>query len=103
MLFLWNIFPGKYFLVFFQNYIQFFEVPDITVIKINSLENLCQNILFLEFDMNYINGYNNYLNKDVFTLGYPLGKDLGFSQGEITDVTDNLFHHNCDTDRGYSG
>ena len=87
----------------FQNYIQFFEVPDITVIKINSLENLCQNVLFLEFDMNYINGYNNYLNKDVFTLGYPLGKDLGFSQGEITDVTDNLFHHNCDTDRGYSG
>ena len=87
----------------FQNNIQFFEFPDITVIKINFLDNLCQNVIFLEVDMNYINGYNNYLAKDIFTLGYPFGKDLSFSQGIITDITENLFYHNCDTDHGYSG
>ena len=87
----------------FQNYIQFFEAPDITVIRINSLEILCQNVTFLEVDMNYISGYNNYLKKDIFTLGYPYGNDMDFTQGTITEITDDLFYHNCETDKGYSG
>ena len=87
----------------YQNNILFFENPDITVIQINSLEELCKNVAFLEIDMNYINGYTNYLNKDVFTLGYPFGKDLDFSPGTITNISENLFFHNCDTDQGYSG
>ena len=87
----------------FQNNIQFFEKLDITVIQINSLENLCQNVIFLEVDMNYINGYNNYLNEDVFSLGYPFGNDIDFSRGEITKISEKFFYHNCDTDDGYSG
>ena len=88
----------------FQNNIQYFEEHDITVIQINALENLCQSVIFLEVDMNYINGYNNYLNKDIFTLGYPFGQDIDFSQGTITDISEDYsFCHNCDTAEGYSG
>ena len=87
----------------FLNNIKFFEKLDITVIQINSLEDLCQNITFLEVDMNYINGYNNYLNKDIFTLGYPNGEDIDFSPGKIINIFENEFYHDCDTDKGNSG
>ena len=87
----------------FYNNIKFYEKLDITVIQINTLEDLCQNVSFLEVDMNYINGYNNYLEKDIFTLGFPNGEDMVFSPGKIIQIIENEFYHNCDTENGYSG
>ena len=52
----------------------FFEDLDITLIKIN--ESNIENISFLNYDENIINGYEQYEKINVFTLGYPSGDEL---------------------------
>ena len=83
--------------------IQYFSSLDITLIQINNLNELCNRIKFLEIDLNYKKGYQVYLNNDIITLGYPLGKTVECCPGKITQIMDNEFKHNCDTDHGSSG
>jgi hypothetical protein len=83
--------------------IQFFSTLDITLIQINNINELCDKVKFLEIDLNYKKGYQVYLNNDIITLGYPLGKTVECCPGKITQIMDNEFKHNCDTDKGSSG
>ena len=83
--------------------IQFFSTLDITLIPINNINELCDKVKFLEIDLNYKKGYQVYLNNDIITLGYPLGKPVECCPGKITKIMDNGFQHNCDTDKVSSG
>ena len=47
--------------------------------------------------------YKIYLYENVFTFGYPLGKDIECAPGKIVSISDKEFLHNCDTERGFSG
>ena len=86
-----------------QMNILFFSSLDITLILVNNLTELCNKVKFLEVDLNYKKGYQVYLTEDIITLGYPLGKTVECCPGKITDIIDNEFKHNCDTDKGSSG
>ena len=48
-------------------------------------------------------GYNRYLNKNIYLLGYPYGKSVECSTGKIKNIINNEFKHNCNTDKGSSG
>ena len=87
---------------------KFYEKPkDITLIKVNDLikKEKFQNVQFLDIDDDYKikKNFNIYLQENVFSFGYPFGKDIECSPGKITKITDIEFEHNCDTDPGYSG
>ena len=83
--------------------IQFFKDLDVTMIQINDLKELCLSVKFLMIDLDYKDGYNIYLNKKVFVLGYPFGNDVVCSPGKITSIYNNEFEHDCDTNIGSSG
>ena len=67
------------------------------------MKDLCSHIKFLFLDLNYKMGYNIYLKKDIYLLGYPYGKDIELSKGQITNIGENEFKHDCSTDNGLSG
>ena len=90
---------------------------DATIIEILPEDKIPEN-KYLYPDLNYINGFDNYINeKIIFTAGYP---DMGiykgekhYSGGEIFgikfDNDDNNnnknyhFYHKCSTKKGSSG
>ena len=41
------------------------------MIEINDNDNFIEDIEFLDYDLNYIKGYYQYKNIDIFSLGYP--------------------------------
>ena len=87
-----------------ERYIKLYEnILDIAIIKINDMKDLCSQIKFLFIDLNYKMGYNIYLKKDIYLLGYPYGKDIELSKGQITNIGENEFKHDCSTDNGLSG
>ena len=87
-----------------ERYIKLYEnILDIAIIKINDMKDLCSLIKFLFIDLNYKMGYNIYLKKDIYLLGYPYGKDIELSKGQITNIGENEFKHDCSTDNGLSG
>ena len=87
-----------------KRYIKTYKGPiDITVIQINDLKELCNNIKFLSIDLNYKMGYDRYLNNDIYLLGYPHGKSVECSTGKIANISENELKHNCNTDSGSSG
>ena len=59
--------------------------------------------------MNYSNGYEQYINTQIFAAGYPnviqYKNNKHFSSGEIKgiDLENGSFDHNCDTRGGSSG
>jgi hypothetical protein len=67
------------------------------------LKEICGYIEFLDIDYNIKKDYNIYLYENVFTFGYPLGKDIECAPGKIVSISDKEFLHNCDTERGFSG
>ena len=84
--------------------IKFYEKPiDITIVKINDLKEIFNYIEFLDIEHNNKKDYNNYQYENVFTFGYPLGKDIECSPGKIISISDIEFEHNCDTEQGFSG
>jgi V8-like Glu-specific endopeptidase len=82
--------------------IQYFQELDITLIEIKDTDEICKEIKFLTYDLNYILGYDIYKNGYVFTVGYPLG-ELYHAYGEIVDIKDYKFYHNISTEVGSSG
>lgn len=86
--------------------ISFFKRPkDITVIQINDQDiDIIENVDFLNYDMNYLNGYDIYEKENVFALGFPKGKNMVEGPGKITNIFNNYeFWHNIPTDKGSSG
>ena len=102
-----EIYDGKCFnldLNNIQHNIKFYEKPiDITIIKIDDLDEICSFVEFLDIDYNIKKDYKIYLYENVFTFGYPLGKDIECAPGKIVSISDKEFLHNCDTERGFSG
>ena len=84
----------------------YFEDPlDVTVIQIKNDDlEIINNVDFLACDMNYLYGYNEYMNKDIFALGYPFGDKIVSGTGNIVNIIDNNnFKHNIATNTGSSG
>ena len=82
--------------------IKYIKQPkDITIIQINSNE--INNIQYLNYDLNYITGYNQYLNMKIISLGYPKSFNLAAGSGIITEINKYEFYHNIPTEDGSSG
>ncbi len=78
---------------------------DLDIVLINIKELNIENIVFLYYDANYIHGYSQYQNLDIFTLSYQLGDELVPTSGKFIKKIrkDYLFSHNIDTEGGSSG
>ena len=88
-----------------QKYIKFFEDLDITIIELNnsSFSELIKDVEFLDYDSNYIKGYNQYKNIDIFILQY-LRDDIEVASGKVIGILNNFeFTHSIDTDNCASG
>ena len=84
---------------------QFFNILDITKIEVKDSDDIIKDIDFLEYDLNYTNGYKQYKNMDVFALQYPKDK-IEIAAGTIMNIGDEYeyeFEHNIDTTNGSSG
>ena len=82
--------------------IKYIKKPkDITIIQINSNE--INNIQYLNYNLNYIRGYNQYLKIKIINLGYPKSFDLAAGSGIITEINKYEFYHNSPTEEGSSG
>ena len=57
-------------------------------------------IEFLDYDLNYIRGYNYYENENIIIIQHPLGKNAFSSGGKIVEVYDNEFDQNITIDKG---
>ena len=88
-----------------HNYnIKYYKEPkDITAIEIKNSDELYKDIKFLDYDRNYINGYEIYNNADVFSIQHPGGKSAAYARGKIIKIYDYEFDHNIPTDNGSSG
>ena len=69
----------------FTLYLQ--KPKDITVIELE--KNEIQNVQYLDYDLNYIRGYKQYLNKDVLSIGYPKAEKLSVGSGKIKEINEN--------------
>ena len=78
------------------------EEKDITILFLKNNE--IEKIEYLYFDLNYSTGYYQYINNDIFAVGYPYGYKLASGGGIIKKILNECeFHHNIPTDRGSSG
>ena len=88
-----------------QRYIKCYDKPyDVTIVEILDGDNLGEDV-FLDLDLNYLEGYEKYINKEIFIMQYPKGENEYFSIGKILSLGKNQFicEHNLDTDAGASG
>ena len=99
---IWNNQTIKFVL---KNYdMKYIKPPsDITIIKIKKSDEFINDIEFLDYDSNYFKGNKQYLNLDIFSLGYPNGNDISSGSGKILGIDDFEFDHNIDTEQGSSG
>ena len=82
--------------------IKYIKQPkDITIIQIHLNE--INNIKYLNYDLNYVTGYNQYLNMKIISLGYPKSYELAGGGGIIKEIDKYEFYHNIPTEEGSSG
>lgn len=86
-----------------NHFAKYFKEFDATVIELNNSDDFINNIKFLDYDLNFIKGYFQYKNIEVFSLGYPLGGKLKSDNGFITEIKGVELYHNINTEVGYSG
>ena len=86
------------------------EEGDVSLIRINDNDLLIlDNVIFLNYDNNYQNGYEIYKNKDIFSLGYPSKIKLAYGKGKIIKILEPEqksymeFQHSIETMEGCSG
>lgn len=85
-----------------RNIIYLKKPKDITIVSLKYKE--IDKIDYLYFDNNYIIGYNDYKNNDVFAIGYPKGDRLASGGGKIKEIINGYeFYHNIPTFHGSSG
>ena len=86
-----------------DRYIEYMEKSkDITAIKINSSE--LNDIIYLKYDINYKeNGYFQYINNDILSIGYPNIYELSSGSGKIKEINDYEFYYNIPTKQCSSG
>ena len=83
---------------------KFYNNLDITIIEIKESDGIIEDIDFLDYDLNYIKGYEQYLNMDIFTLQYLRNKGIYIAIGNIKDIFNIYeFIHNLNTEKVSSG
>ena len=84
--------------------IEYFPRPkDITIIEIKSKDEIYNDILFLDYDKNYVEGYNIYKNVPIFLIQHPNGQSAEHASGTIVNVKGFEFDHGISTKNGSSG
>ena len=84
--------------------VQYFPwVKDITIVEIKNYDSIYNDIEFLDYDLNYKRGYNQYKDTIIIIIQDPLGKKAFSSSERIVKVYDNEFDHNITTHGGSSG
>ena len=70
---IYNNFKKSIDIILDKKYTKFFEDLDITILEIKDSyeKELIKEIEFLDYDSNYIKGYNQYKDIDIFTLQFP--------------------------------
>lgn len=91
----------------------FLNHKDLTAIEILSTDKFINNIQFLYCDLNYIDGYYQYENQDIYILQHPDGNPVNFSTGHLTKLIEKEteqnefeiyeFEHELYTQKGSSG
>ena len=92
-----------------KRFIKCFPGPeDVTVIEILENDNIPEN-KYLMPDLNYLYGYEQYINGNFYLAGYPedllFKKERHISSGKISKINVNKinFYHTIDTRHGSSG
>ena len=84
--------------------IQYFpKKKDITIIQIKKEDEIYNNVEFLYYDMNYINGYNIYKDVYIYSIGHPGGENASYERGKIINIQDYEFNFNIPIDKCSSG
>ena len=92
-----------------DRYFEYFGVYlDITIIEIKDSDKITRDIDFLEYDSDYIKGYKQYENMDIFSLFYARVETknniLTSRSGKIIKELDEFeFEHNIKTYMGSAG
>ena len=89
-----------------QRFIKCFEKYDVTIIQIFESDSTIQeNYLYLDY--NYKNGYDYYIDQNLYLAAYPSVKNNNIeryiSSGKIIKIKDFEFTHSLDTRSGSSG
>ena len=79
------------------------EPFDISAIEINENDEFINYIDFLDYDLNYINGNDQYKDLEVYVLGYPKGLESVAESGVIKRINNFEFYHDINTEGGSSG
>ena len=89
-----------------KRFIKCLQELDVTIIEILKKDNIKED-KFLFPDLNYKNGYTQYINMPIFTAGYPntstYKKQRHISSGKIVKIKDGKITHYCYTSPGSSG
>ena len=85
-----------------NHHIKYFRKLDITLIEIKDSDEICNEIKFLTYDLNYILGYEIYKNGYVFMVGYPHGEE-SCGTGKIVNVEKYEFYHTIPSSKGSGG
>ena len=84
--------------------IKFYNNLDITIIEIKESDEIIKDVDFLDYDLNYIKGYEQYIDIDILTLQYLREEGICAASGNIKDIFNKYeFKHNIDTEYGSSG
>ena len=84
--------------------VKYFPKPkDITMIEIKTSDNIYNDILFLDYDLNFQKGYYIYQNAIIFLIQHPGGKNAEYASGKIVNINNFEFDHNIGTKSGASG
>ena len=84
--------------------VKYFPKPkDITMIEIKTTDNIYNDILFLDYDLNFQKGYYIYQNAIIFLIQHPGGKNAEYASGKIVNINNFEFDHNIGTKSGASG
>ena len=84
--------------------IKYFQKPkDITMIEIKTSDEIYNDILFLDYDLNCLKGYEEYKDSIVFIIEHPNGDSAEYACGQIVNVNGNEFDHDISTEKGASG
>ena len=76
---------------------------DIAAIRINNSDEFINDIGYLDYDLNYIKGYSQYIDNDIFLFGYQNGLNSSAESGTIKKINNFEFFHDINTDFGSSG
>ena len=81
-----------------KRFIQYYKDMDITIIEINSEDNIKKKYFLLP-NINEI----DYKDKDIYIIQFTEGKKLCYSEGKIKDIYNNELIYDASTKKGSSG